>query len=77
MLESFEKVPVKIYKDVASGSNAVAAQIATLIKEKQAEIPYQYPSGEEAEQSLLKSIEKEGENIESKEQEGSKKIIIS
>ena len=37
MLESFEKVPVKIYKDVATGSNAVAAQIAKLIKEKQAQ----------------------------------------
>jgi glucosamine-6-phosphate deaminase len=36
MLESFEKIPVKIYKDVASGSNAVAAQIAQLIKDKQA-----------------------------------------
>ena len=37
MLESFEKIPVKIYKDVATGSNAVAAQIAQLIKEKQAQ----------------------------------------
>lgn len=37
MLESFEKVPVKIYKDVATGSNAVAAEIAKLIKEKQAQ----------------------------------------
>ena len=36
MLESFEKIPVKIYKDVATGSNAVAAQIAQLIKDKQA-----------------------------------------
>lgn len=36
MLESFEKIPVKIYKDVAAGSNAVAAQIAQLIKDKQA-----------------------------------------
>ena len=30
MLESFEKIPVKIYKDVATGSNVVAAQIAKL-----------------------------------------------
>jgi len=37
MLESFEKIPVKIYKDVTTGSNAVAAQIAKLIKEKQAQ----------------------------------------
>ena len=37
MLESFEKIPVKIYKDVATGSNAVAAQIAKLIKEKKAQ----------------------------------------
>jgi glucosamine-6-phosphate deaminase len=37
MLESFEKVPVKIYKNVAEGSHAVAAQIAQLIKEKQAQ----------------------------------------
>ena len=36
MLESFEKIPVKIYKDVATGSNAVAAQIAQLIKDKKA-----------------------------------------
>ena len=36
MLESFEKVPVKIYKTPVEGSNAVAAQIASLIKEKQA-----------------------------------------
>ena len=36
MLESFEKVPVQIYKNSTEGSNAVAAQIATLIKEKQA-----------------------------------------
>ena len=35
MLESFEKIPVKIYKDVATGSNAVADQIAKLIKDKQ------------------------------------------
>ena len=36
MLESFEKVPVQIYKNSTEGSNAVAAQIATLIKDKQA-----------------------------------------
>ena len=36
MLESFEKIPVAIYKNPSEGSNAVAAQIATLIKEKQA-----------------------------------------
>ena len=36
MLESFEKIPVQIYKNSTEGSNAVAAQIATLIKEKQA-----------------------------------------
>ncbi len=36
MLESFEKVPVKIYKNPTEGSNAVAAQIAKLIREKQA-----------------------------------------
>jgi len=36
MLESFEKIPVAIYKNPAEGSNAVAAQIASLIKEKQA-----------------------------------------
>jgi len=35
MLESFEKVPVKIYKNPTEGSNVVAAQIAALIKEKQ------------------------------------------
>jgi glucosamine-6-phosphate deaminase len=37
MLESFEKVPVKIYKNVTEGSHAVAAQIAQLIREKQAQ----------------------------------------
>ena len=37
MLESFEKIPVKIYKNPTEGSNALAAQIATLIKEKQAQ----------------------------------------
>ena len=36
MLESFEKIPVAIYKNPTEGSNAVAAQIASLIKEKQA-----------------------------------------
>jgi len=36
MLESFEKIPVQIYKNSTEGSNAVAAQIAVLIKEKQA-----------------------------------------
>ena len=35
MLESFEKIPLKIYKNATEGSNAVAAQIAKLIKEKQ------------------------------------------
>ncbi|MEY4051694.1 MAG: glucosamine-6-phosphate deaminase [Chitinophagia bacterium] len=36
MLESFEKIPVQIYKNSTEGSNAVAAEIAALIKEKQA-----------------------------------------
>ena len=36
MLESFEKIPVQIYKNATEGSIAVAAQIAALIKEKQA-----------------------------------------
>jgi len=36
MLESFEKIPVQIFKNSTEGSNAIAAQIATLIKEKQA-----------------------------------------
>jgi glucosamine-6-phosphate deaminase len=36
MLESFEKIPVQIYKNSTEGSNAVADQIAALIKEKQA-----------------------------------------
>jgi len=36
MLESFEKIPVQVYKNSTEGSNAVAAQIAALIKEKQA-----------------------------------------
>lgn len=35
MLESFEKIPVKIYKNPTEGSNALATQIAHLIKEKQ------------------------------------------
>ena len=35
MLESFEKIPVQIYKTPTEGSQAVAAQIAALIKEKQ------------------------------------------
>ena len=36
MLESFEKIPVQIYKNSTEGSITVAAQIAALIKEKQA-----------------------------------------
>lgn len=36
MLESFEKIPVKIYNNPTEGSNALAAQIAQLIREKQA-----------------------------------------
>ncbi len=36
MLESFEKISLVIYKNATEGSNAVAAQIAALIKEKQA-----------------------------------------
>jgi glucosamine-6-phosphate deaminase len=36
MLESFEKIPVKIYDNPTEGSNALAAQIAQLIREKQA-----------------------------------------
>ena len=35
MLESFEKIPVKIYKNPTEGSNALATQIAHLIREKQ------------------------------------------
>ena len=35
MLESFEKIPLKIYKNPTEGSNALAVQIAHLIKEKQ------------------------------------------
>jgi len=37
MIESFEKIPVKIFKNPTEGSNALAAQIAKLIKEKQAQ----------------------------------------
>jgi glucosamine-6-phosphate deaminase len=37
MLESFEKIPVKIYKNPTEGSNALAAQIAQLIRDKQAQ----------------------------------------
>lgn len=36
MIESFEKIPVKIYPNANEGSKMVAAKIATLIKEKQA-----------------------------------------
>ena len=36
MLESFEKIPVKIYDNPTEGSNALAAQIAQLMREKQA-----------------------------------------
>lgn len=39
MLESFEKVPVQIYKTPVEGSNAVAAQIASLIKREASEKP--------------------------------------
>ncbi len=35
MVDSFEKIPVKIYPDLKAGSNAVAKQIADLIREKQ------------------------------------------
>ena len=37
MLESFEKVPVKVYTTPTEGSNVLAAQIAKLIREKQAQ----------------------------------------
>ena len=37
MLESFEKIPVKVYANPTEGSNALAVQIAKLIKEKQAQ----------------------------------------
>jgi glucosamine-6-phosphate deaminase len=35
MVDSFEKIPVKIYPDLKTGSKAVAKQIADLIREKQ------------------------------------------
>ena len=35
MIESFEKIPVKIFPTANDGSIMVAAQIATLIKDKQ------------------------------------------
>ena len=35
MVDSFEKIPVKIYPDLKAGSKAVARQIADLIREKQ------------------------------------------
>src|SRR5512138_4037591 len=35
MVDSFEKIPVKIYLDLKAGSKAVAKQIADLIREKQ------------------------------------------
>ena len=35
MVDSFEKIPVKIYPDLKSGSKAVAIQIADFIREKQ------------------------------------------
>jgi glucosamine-6-phosphate deaminase len=35
MVDSFEKIPVKIYPDLKEGSKAVAKQIADLIREKQ------------------------------------------
>src|SRR5881398_2616900 len=35
MVDSFEKIPVKIYKDLEEGSVFAAKKIATLIKEKQ------------------------------------------
>ena len=37
MLESFEKIPVKVYKNPTEGSNALATQIAKLIRDKQAQ----------------------------------------
>ena len=37
MLESFEKVPVKVYTTPTEGSNVLAAQIAKVIREKQAQ----------------------------------------
>src|SRR5258705_12316496 len=35
MVDSFEKIPCQIYKDLKEGSHQVAVQIAGLIKEKQ------------------------------------------
>ena len=35
MVDSFEKIPVKIYPDLKQGSAAVARQIADLIRDKQ------------------------------------------
>ena len=35
MVDSFEKIPVKIYPDLKTGSKAVAKQIADFIREKQ------------------------------------------
>src|SRR5204862_2191679 len=35
MVDSFEKIPVKIYPDLKAGSKAIAKQIADFIKEKQ------------------------------------------
>ena len=35
MLDSFEKIPVKIFPDLKKGSLAVAEEIAALIREKQ------------------------------------------
>lgn len=37
MIESFEKIPLLIYKNPVEGSNALAAQIAKLIQEKNAQ----------------------------------------
>ena len=34
MVDSFEKIPVKIYPDLKAGSKAVAKQIADFIREK-------------------------------------------
>jgi glucosamine-6-phosphate deaminase len=35
MVDSFEKIPVKIYPDLKAGSKAVAQQVADFIREKQ------------------------------------------
>ena len=35
MVDSFEKIPVKIYPDLKAGSKAVAKQVADFIREKQ------------------------------------------